>query len=85
MEKQEKQSANEMKLHKRFEFWDEAVTFTRYLMIALLGAAFYEFSVDGVLYAFLLSVVLNGYCYYSMKATFDNIVKDRIDYNYGSK
>lgn len=74
-----------MSLHKKFEFWDEATTFTRYLMVAFLGAAFYQFEVDIRLYVFLLSILLNGFCHYSMKTTLDEIIKERMEYNYGDK
>lgn len=72
-----------MALHKRFKLWDEATTFTRYLAVAFFGAAFYEFSIDAALYMFLFSLLLNGFCHYSMETTLEDIVKDRISHNYG--
>ena len=81
----ENQSEREIRLHKNFDNWNEATTITRYIVIALLGATFYNFSVDGVFYLFVLSILLNGFCYYSMKTTLENIVGDQISHNCKSK
>lgn len=77
----EKQSEKEMKLHRKFKFWDEATTISRYFIVLFLGLAFYDFSFDTTFYLFVLSILVNGLCYYSMMVTFDNIVKERIKHN----
>lgn len=62
----EKQSEKEMKLHRKFKFWDETTTISRYFIILFLGLTFYDFSFDTTFYLFVLSILVNGLCYYSM-------------------
>lgn len=70
------QSQRELKLHKVFEVWHELTTFTRYLAVLLLGITMYDFNSEmAVIFSF--SLLLNGFCYYSMKSTLDDIVEER--------
>lgn len=69
-------SEREMRLHKMFGVWDELTTFTRYLSVLLLGIMMYDFGLEIAL-AFSISLLLNGYSYYSMKSTLGDIIKER--------
>lgn len=70
------QSDKEVKLHKVFDVWHELTTFTRYLVVLMLGITLYDFS-NEMAFIFLFSLLINGACYYSMKSTLEDIIKEK--------
>lgn len=62
-------------LNKKFEFWDEATTMTRYLYVFLGGAIVSYFKLDFRIVAFIIVLLINLFCYHKMKSILNKLIE----------
>lgn len=62
-------------LNKKFEFWNEATTMTRYFYVFMAGIMAYSFQMDVRVFAFILVVMINFFCCYKMKSILNELIQ----------